>query len=644
MKYLKLIFGLLLIAILTACGGGGGSGGYNSNIPVASLYTTAPATLVLTTGVSQVYTIGGGYAPYAATSSNSAVLVAAVSGTSMTLGAIAAGSGTVSVVDSKGNAVSLTVTVVAPASVTNATPTVAVALTSASGTALSTPTSFLTGSSYLASATVLNASNAPIANQLVQFSTTIPTGATSALATIYPTSALTNSSGVATVQVVPLSTAGAASIVANSVVSGTTYTSSPASYQVVPSSVPAALSFVSATPTIIVVQGATAGQTNSNVVFKEVNAQGAGVSGQSVVLSLNQQSVSAGVTFFVNGAYTSSSQTLTTDASGQVTVTVASGKLPTPVLVTAASASNSSISATSVGLAVTNGRPTQLRSSIAANPVSVEASNGGTSIIQGVQSTITVLLSDRMGNPIPAGTIVNLITNYGQISGTCVVAIVNSASQCTAVWTSAASRPGDGWFTVLAYLDGEEDFIDENGSNQYVAGDPFYDEGEAYLPKDSKATAYNAATDQPILGGMTGNVACAVTNSVVIPYMIPNTCDGAWSSSVRVRLGVTMNWSTTHAVLTLVSNGTSGMVINVADDNNNSMPSNSVLAASLTCPSTVTNVPTVTISQGKTTDSLSPVNVGVFYSATLPSGSSCKVNFTVTTPAGNVTTGSFGTS
>lgn len=76
------------------------------------LFTTAPASLVLPVGsTSASYAIGGGKAPYAAVSSNSAVVVATVSGTTMTLRPIAAGTATVSITDALGIKVSVNVTV-----------------------------------------------------------------------------------------------------------------------------------------------------------------------------------------------------------------------------------------------------------------------------------------------------------------------------------------------------------------------------------------------------------------------------------------------------------------------------------------------------------------------------------------------------
>lgn len=669
MKYLKYLFVLLAASLLAACGGGGGSSGTASS---GSSGSTTTATLVVsltdssgaalatprTIKAGQYYfakataldSSGNPIANQVITFTTDATLVTLASATALTdasgvasvkmtpLSVAGAGSvGASMSYTASGSSTATTITGTAASyqvtpSAATGTPTLALALTDSSGVALSTPRTFLTGSNYKAKVTVLDATSAPITNLVVTFVTD------STLATISPSSALTDSNGVATVQIVPLTSTGAGSVQASASVNGTTYSSSAVSYQVSSTSVAASMSFVSATPTSIVVSNASTGNKLSTVVFKLANGQGVGVANQSVNLSLNAQSISAGVNFVVNGVSSNSTQTLTTDQNGLVSINVASGTLPTPVLVTATAASNTSLTATSVGIAVTNGRPTQLRSSIAASVLSVEASAGGTSIIQGVQSTLTVLLSDRMGNPIPAGTVVNLVASHGQVAGTCTVAIVSNASQCSAVWTSASSRPSNGWFTVLAYLDGEEDFVDANGNNQYDLGEAYYDEGQAYLPKDAKASAYSASTDQPIAGGMTGTSACAVTNSTSIAYMIPNTCDGAWSSSIRVRLGAVLNWSSSFATLTKTASSPTSITLTVADDLNNAMPSNSVLTGALTCPSTVTTTPTVSLSRSKTPDALTAISVKATFS---DNATGCTFNFTVTTPAGSVTRDSY---
>ena len=48
--------------------------------PVVALYTTAPGSVTLANGASQTYTIGGGVGPYVASSSNTSVATASLTG------------------------------------------------------------------------------------------------------------------------------------------------------------------------------------------------------------------------------------------------------------------------------------------------------------------------------------------------------------------------------------------------------------------------------------------------------------------------------------------------------------------------------------------------------------------------------------
>jgi|SRR5450830_315435 len=686
-KYLKFLFVLLAACLLAACGGGGGSAGTTSG---SSSGSTVTATLVVTltdssgAALATPHTLKAGqfYLAQATaldssgkpitnqvvTFTTDATLVTLSASTALTdsngvasvkitpLSVSGAGSVGASMTYNStaitGTAASYQVT---PLAVTG-TPSLTLTLTDSAGVTLSTPRTFVTGATYKAKVLAVDATNAPISNLVVTFTTD------ATLATISPASALTDANGVATVQIVPLTKTGAGSVQVSAAINGTTYTSPAIAYQVTSASVAASLVFVpqtattaNPTPGIIVVSSANNGNKLLTATFQLNNSQGVGISGQSLVLTLNAQAVSAGVTFLVNGVNSSASQTFVTDQSGQINAYVASGTLPTSIVITATLATNSTITGSSYGLAVSNGRPTQLRSSIAASTLSVEAASGG-SVTQGVQSTLTVLLSDRMGNPIPTGTVVNLIASHGQVQGTCTVAIVSNTSQCSAVWTSASSRPASGLFTVLAYLDGEEDFVDANGNNQYDSGETFYDVGQAFLPKTVSADVpvsslvYNAALDQPISGGMTGSKACVVTNSTTIYYAIANTCDGIWSSSVRVRLGVRMNWAGNVAYMTQTGSTSSSMTIKVADDLGNSMPSNSTFTASLTCQgtnssgaATTVSVP-VSLSQSSSSNTISYAVVNVAYSTDLAAAGyttgKCSLLFSVTTPGG-ATTGKY---
>jgi hypothetical protein len=73
------------------------------------LFTTAPAQVSITPGKNAIYTIGGGSGPYTATSSNSNVITASVSGNSLTVVGIAPGTANVTITDAAGEKVTITV-------------------------------------------------------------------------------------------------------------------------------------------------------------------------------------------------------------------------------------------------------------------------------------------------------------------------------------------------------------------------------------------------------------------------------------------------------------------------------------------------------------------------------------------------------
>ncbi len=111
MKQLKFLWLALVALLLAACGGGGGSPGVNPNDPVVAFFTTAPDTFTLPVGGSKRYLMGGGTAPYFASSSDESIVMAGVSGGVLTVGGVAEGSATVTLRDALGASKTLTVTV-----------------------------------------------------------------------------------------------------------------------------------------------------------------------------------------------------------------------------------------------------------------------------------------------------------------------------------------------------------------------------------------------------------------------------------------------------------------------------------------------------------------------------------------------------
>ncbi len=335
---------------------------------------------------------------------------------------------------------------------------------------------------------------------------------------------------------------------------------------------PANIVFSSATVPLMVTSAAPSGAKQSTIRFQVLNNAGSGMAGQNITLSLASQAISAGVTFSIGGLPSVAAQVVPTDSSGFVSITVSSGALPTPVIISGALVSNPLVTASSSGVAVTSGVPSQDKSSLSVDKFSLEAL-----AIDGVQATLTIRVSDRLSNPIQAGTIVNFIASHGLIQGTCAI---DANSQCSVKYTSQGIRPPNGRVAILAYMDGEESFVDQNGDNIWQVGEPFNDVGRLFMDSNESGV-YDVATEQFIPGGLTGGVACS---GVAFSYpSIANTCDGTWSSSVRIRRQVIVVLASSNAVMTLaVARTLDSFTVNIADVNGNSMPTGTTISAAVT--------------------------------------------------------------
>ena len=126
MNLIKYFVAVVMLALLTACGGGGGSPGLPSgSANKTALFTTAPASLNLAGGAtSPSYTISGGIEPYVASSDTPSSVGVSLSGSSFTITATAgtSGTGSVTIVDSAGTKVTVSVTVPSPAALFTTAP------------------------------------------------------------------------------------------------------------------------------------------------------------------------------------------------------------------------------------------------------------------------------------------------------------------------------------------------------------------------------------------------------------------------------------------------------------------------------------------------------------------------------------------
>lgn len=188
--------------------------------------------------------------------------------------------------------------------------------------------------------------------------------------------------------------------------------------------------------------------------FRVVDQHGNGLPGVDVNFSATTYT----------GGLTVSPTRATTDATGQVTTMVSSGTIPTPVRVIAEASRNGvKISGLSDALTISTGLPVQKSMSISASKFNIEGLD-----YDGENTDITVLLADQYGNPVSDRTAVNFVTEGGAVGSSSQGACLTANGGCTVPLRSQAFKPLNGRVTVLAYLQGIENFIDENGDGQYT--------------------------------------------------------------------------------------------------------------------------------------------------------------------------------
>ena len=153
-------------------------------------------------------------------------------------------------------------------------------------------------------------------------------------------------------------------------------------------------------------------------------------------------------------------RTVTSDSQGRVVVNVYPGALPGPVEIKATLASNTDISALSKNVSVATGRATQNGFSISLSK-NVLAANADGDI-----ATITARLVDRVGNPVPDGTVVSFVSEGGRVIPNCAT----NNGQCSVEFSTQNPRPVDNRISVVAFVEGDKSYRDTNGDNLYTAG------------------------------------------------------------------------------------------------------------------------------------------------------------------------------
>jgi hypothetical protein len=330
--------------------------------------------------------------------------------------------------------------------------------------------------------------------------------------------------------------------------------------------------FVSATPNRIYLAGSP-GVSQSLLKFKLVDSNNNPVQGANINLAMTLRP--DGAYLGANAGTTSLQQP--TNSDGTVDVAVNAGPQPGPVQVRATLASNAAITNVSNNLAVASGLPVQRAFSLSVSTFNIEALN-----TDGVTTDITLRIADRLGNPVPDGTTVNFVAEGGQVVGSCGTtgAAANNTSSCSVLLSSQEPRPTNGRVTVLAWAQGEENFVDAGTptNNLFDTGESFEDLGQPFLDKNENAV-FDAGTDVTVGTVTAGSSSVCPAGSI----SVPGTCNGAWGQAL-VRAQAVITFSGSDAFFTnvtpLVANGPNrcAMSLTISDVNGNPMPAGATLA------------------------------------------------------------------
>jgi hypothetical protein len=230
-----------------------------------------------------------------------------------------------------------------------------------------------------------------------------------------------------------------------------------------------AVQFVSNSENNLSIKGA-GGVEVSLVKFKLIGALGAPIIGESVDFSV---SPSTGGIALALGTDTGVS-----DVNGEVTTVLQSGTIAGVARVTATHDATGVVG-TSSGITISTGIATANRFSLSVSDFApVDAFD-----TDGVDVDLSIIVSDQFGNPLPDGTNVSFVSpEAGQISGSCEAV----DGGCSVKWISADARPADNRVSIIAFMNGAEQFDDTNGNNIFDTGDvgSFRDLGELCVDID----------------------------------------------------------------------------------------------------------------------------------------------------------------
>ena len=217
------------------------------------------------------------------------------------------------------------------------------------------------------------------------------------------------------------------------------------------------------------IQFANSSANGNSIVLKGSGGLGRSESAQLTFRVVDQQNNGLGgvdVDFAATtntGGLSVSPVRATTDANGNVSTMVSSGTIPTPVRVMATASRNGQlISGLSDTLIVSTGLPIQRSMSLSADHYNIEGSD-----VDGETVGISVRLADQYRHLVSDGTAVTFVAESGAIGSSAQGGCTTVEGECSVKLITQGQRPADGRVTVLAFVQGVEDFTDVNGDGQY---------------------------------------------------------------------------------------------------------------------------------------------------------------------------------
>lgn len=305
----------------------------------------------------------------------------------------------------------------------------------------------------------------------------------------------------------------------------------------------AASSIVYTTANEVKLGASNSGSSSSGQLEFTVYANGRPAANKEVIISQQYAPTDFSFVSLNNKA----PQTVKSDSQGKVVVNLYPGVLPGPVEIKATLANDPNISALSKNVSVATGRATQ-------DGVSISMSKNVLAYgVDGDTAIITARLIDRVGNPVPDGTVVSFVSEGGRVQPNCMT----KGGVCSVEFSTQNPRPVDYRASVIAYVEGDKSYTDVNGDNKYTAGVDILTRNIGdFFRDDNENNRYDSGLGEFVYKRGASGAVCAASS-----FSQPNiagTCDNQLAATLRFQfvMGLAENTPTFEGLPSPFPSGT----------------------------------------------------------------------------------------